>query len=248
MTAIFAGIVTFFFTSLLTIAGVGAAFILIPVFIALGVDLHTAMATALLLNAVAMVIASHRFIRHRLVIWRMAVPILSVATVLSPLGAYVSRSLDRQVLLWLFVVFLLVAAGMMLFYRPTTSESHYSRMQQIGYGMCVGGFAGFLGGLLGVGGGNFIVPVLIWLGYDPKKAAASTSFIIIFSSLSGFMGHMALGVLDFDLLVSTGLGSAGGAAIGAWLMTDRMKSRQVKLLVGIVLLGIAARMIWGLVG
>ena len=33
----------------------------------------------------------------------------------------------------------------------------------IGYGSTVGAVAGYLGGLLGVGGGNFIVPVLVWL-------------------------------------------------------------------------------------
>jgi len=48
-----AGVITFIFTTLLTIAGVGAAFILIPVFIGLGIDIYMAMATALLLNSVA---------------------------------------------------------------------------------------------------------------------------------------------------------------------------------------------------
>ena len=42
MIAIVAFVITFFFTALLTIAGVGAAFILIPVFIALGIEIHTA--------------------------------------------------------------------------------------------------------------------------------------------------------------------------------------------------------------
>ena len=41
----------------------------------------------------------------------------------------------------------------------------------MGAGVGVGGVAGFLGGLLGVGGGNFIVPVLNWLGLDSKVAA-----------------------------------------------------------------------------
>ena len=62
-TAILAGLVTLGFTTLLTIAGVGAAFILIPIFISLGFDVHVAMATALLLNSIAMTVASYRFIR-----------------------------------------------------------------------------------------------------------------------------------------------------------------------------------------
>jgi len=56
--SLIAGAITFIFTTLLTISGVGAAFILIPVFIGLGIDIHVAMATALLLNSIAMIFAS----------------------------------------------------------------------------------------------------------------------------------------------------------------------------------------------
>jgi len=79
--AIIAGIITLIFTALLTIAGVGAAFILIPVFLTLGVEVHTAMATALLLKAVAMSDASVKFVRCGLVVWKVAIPILIVASI-----------------------------------------------------------------------------------------------------------------------------------------------------------------------
>jgi len=112
--------------------------------------------------------------------------------------------------------------------------------------MGVGGAAGFVGGLLGVGGGNIIVPVLVGLGFNPKKASATTSFIVIFSSFSGFLGHMSLAGMDYPLLGWTALGSAGGAVLGSWLMSDRMKGRQVKILIGLVLIAIALKMVWGL--
>ncbi|MBW2091186.1 MAG: sulfite exporter TauE/SafE family protein [Deltaproteobacteria bacterium] len=242
-----AGLVTLVFTALLTIAGVGAAFILIPVFIALGIEVHVAMATALLLNSIAMVFASYRFIKNRLIMWKVALPILVVATALSPVGAYVSRGLNRTVLLWLFTGFLLFAAGMMLFYNSKEKNAERSKSSQLIYGVSVGAFAGFLGGLLGVGGGNFIVPVLVWLGFNPKKASATTSFIVIFSSFSGFLGHASLGHMDIHLLGFTAVGSALGAVIGAWLMTEKLKKKQVKLVIGLVLLAIAAKMIWNLV-
>jgi len=241
-----AGGITFLFTALLTIAGVGAAFILIPVFIALGIDVHVAMATALLLNSIAMIFASYRFIKKKLVMWKVAIPILIVATALSPLGAYVSVGLNREVLLWLFVAFLIFAAGMMLFYKSRQKEAETSKSKQIVYGVSVGAFAGFLGGLLGVGGGNFIVPVLVWLGYNPKKASATTSFIVIFSSFSGFLGHATIGNISIPLLGLTAVGSALGAIVGAWLMTDKLKREQVRIIIGTVLLGIAAKMIWNL--
>jgi uncharacterized membrane protein YfcA len=245
--SVIAGIVTFIFTALLTIAGVGAAFILIPVFLALGIEVHTAMATALLLNAVAMSVASVKFIRNKLVVWNVAIPILIVASLLSPVGAWVSQGLDRNVLLWLFVGFLVFAAGMMLFYTPKPKESEASMRALIGVGMVVGSVAGFLGGLLGVGGGNIVVPALVALGFDPKKASATTSFVVIFSSLTGFLGHISLAGMDYGLMGWTVAGSAGGAALGSWLMVDKLKGRQVKVIIGVVLFVIAANMVRGLV-
>jgi hypothetical protein len=231
---------------LLTIAGVGTAFILIPVFLALGVEVHTAMATALLLNAIAMSVASVTFIRKQLVVWKVTLPMLVVASLLSPIGARVSQQLDRTLLLWLFVGFLAFAAVMMLFYRPHPRETSSGSSALLGVGLGVGGVAGFLGGLLGVGGGNVIVPALVAYGIEPKKASASSAFVVIFSSLAGFLGHASLAGLDYPLLGWTATGAAGGAALGAWLMTEKLQSRQVKVLIGVVLVVIAAKMAWGL--
>lgn len=242
-----AGIITFVFTTILTIAGVGAAFILIPVFTSLGIDLRVAMATALLLNAIAMAIASARFIPARLVEFRTAVPILIVATVLSPLGAYASQFVPVTVLKWLFVAFLLFAASMMVFYRARQQERSPSTTTLLGYGLAVGGAAGFIGGMLGVGGGNFIVPVLVWLGFDPKKASATTAFIVVFSSLSGFLGHTSLQGIQAALLVWTAVGAVLGAGLGSYLMQARLQSAQVKLVIGLILYLIALSMIWKLV-
>jgi uncharacterized protein len=241
-----AGLITFLFTTVLTIAGVGAAFVLIPVFIALGVEVHAAMATALLLNAVAMSVASVKYVRSGLVAWHLALPILLVASLLSPVGAWVSHSLDRSTLLWSFVGFLVFAAGMMIFYRPTAWARPVGSGILTGIGMGIGGVAGFVGGLLGVGGGNIVVPALVLLGFDPKRASATTAFVVIFSSLSGFLGHLSLTWIDQGLLAWTAAGSAGGAALGSWLMVERLKSPQVKVVIGLVLLAIAANMARGL--
>jgi len=242
-----AGLITFVVTTLMTIAGVGAAFILIPVFVTLGIDIHLAMATGLLLNVIGGSFASIRYVRAKMVLWKIAIPILVFAAILSPFGAWVSHGLSRVVLLWGFVGFLLFAASMMLFYKPKEREVEQSHSRQLTYGAGIGSFAGFMAGLLGVGGGNFIVPVLVWLGINPKKAAATTSFIVIFSSLSGFLAHATTGPLRYDILGFTAIGSALGAVVGAWLMTDRLKREHVKLVVGLVLLAVAAKMVWGLV-
>ena len=237
-----AGLITFGLTAVLTIAGLGAAFILSPVFMAMGVELHTAMTTALLLNALSMSVASVTFVRRRLVVWRLGVPILLVAAALAPLGAHVSLGLDKTILLWLFVGFLVFASAMMLFYAPKPREVTSHPGVLVGAGIGVGGIAGFFGGLLGVGGGNFVVPALVAFGLDPKKASATTAFVVIFASFTGFLAHLSLAGVDWSLLGWTTAGSLCGAALGANLMSERLKSRQVKVIMGIVLLMVAAKM------
>src|SRR4030042_5071731 len=115
-TLILAALIVFGFTTVLTIAGVGAAFIIIPAFFWSGVPLKDAMATALLLNAISMSFASITFIRNRLVAFGTAAPIIIVAAALSPLGAYTTAYFPQNLLLWLFVAFLIFAGSMMRFF------------------------------------------------------------------------------------------------------------------------------------
>jgi len=245
---IIAAVLVFVFTTVLTIAGVGAAFIVIPTFYWIGIPLTEAMAIGLLLNAISMTFASANYIRYRLVLFRAAVPIIMLAIVFSPLGAWSTRFFPKNTLIFLFVIFLVFAASMMLFYKPKKKEEGQSsggKELKTGIGLGIG--AGYLGGLLGVGGGNFIVPALVWLGFDPKKASATTAFIVVFSSLSGFFGHAAMTTINWNLLAFAAFGSVAGALLGSWLMHRKLDAGQVKKVIGLVLYAIAAKMAWGLI-
>ncbi|AKH21692.1 sulfite exporter TauE/SafE family protein [Sedimenticola thiotaurini] len=242
-----AAIATFCLTAIMAMAGVGAAFILVPIFLALGVEIHAAMATALLLNAISTSVSTTTFIRKRLVEWRLAVPILIVAVALSPVGVSVSQGLDRQLLLWMFSGFLIFASLMMLIYSPKPAPATITPGSQLFRGMGLGGVAGFVGGLLGVGGGSIIVPTLVGSGVEPKRASATASFVVVFASLTGFFAHATLSEMDYALVGVTGLASALGAALGAWLMSEKLKSGQLKYIIAMVLLATAIKIVSGLV-
>lgn len=246
-TLIIASIVVFFFTTILTMAGLGAAFIIIPAFYWLGVPLREAMAVALLLNAISMAFASVTNIRHGLVIYKVALPIALSAVILSPLGAYSAQFVSQKVLLWFFASFLVFAGTMMIFYIPKFREQQESLARDIGFGAGIGAVAGYMGGLLGVGGGNFIIPVLVGTGMEPKKASGTTSFVVLFASLAGFLGHSALNHVDWGLLGVSATASVAGALLGANLLYSKLKNKHVKVIIGAVLYVIAIKIIWNLI-
>ena len=234
-------------SGILAMAGLGAAFLFVPLFYYLGVPLAEATSTALLLNVVSLMFACINYWHGRLIDWRVGVPVLLLAVALSPLGALTTAHVPKTLLLSLFAAFLVFAGSMMLFYRAKRREEPLGRNVEVGAGAGVGAVAGFMGGLLGVGGGNFILPVLNWLGLDAKKAAGTTSLVVVFASLSGFLGHVSMGGLNPVFVALTAVAAAAGSILGSQLMKTRLSSRQLKLVIGVLLWAIAAKMIYDLV-
>lgn len=135
---------------------------------------------------------------------------------------------------------------MMLFYRARTRPNALPPKVEMGVGVGVGGAAGFLGGLLGVGGGNFILPTLTWMGQPPKVAAGTTSLVVVFSSMSGFLGHATLGGIDPVFLGVTAAAAAGGSILESHLMKTRLTNAQLKQIIGGLLWVVAVKMIFDL--
>jgi len=241
------GLLVFVFSGLLAMAGLGAAFLFVPLFYYLGVPLAEATPTALLLNVVSLLFATANYWRGKLINWRVGLPVLVIAVFLSPLGARLTPYVEKTLLLAMFAAFLVFAGFMMLFFKARQRDQDLSRAVEVGAGAAVGGVAGFLGGLLGVGGGNFIVPVLNWLGLDPKVAAGTTALVVVFSSFSGFLGHATLGGLDPWFIGITAVMAAAGSIVGSQLMQTKLSSLQLKQVIGVVLWIIAAKMILDLV-
>lgn len=240
--------VIFIFATLLTISGVGAAFILIPVLLSFGVEVHQSMASALLLNSIAMICASLWFYKKKLIVFTIAIPMLVMGSVSSPICAFFSNHINRTPLLWLFVTFCIIAGMMMLFMTPKTRETELTRKQMISIGAFIGFLSGIGGGLFGVGGGNMLVPVLVWLGFDAKKASATTAFIVIFISLNGLWGHTQTAFAPTPIMLICGVSAALAAIVGAYLMTEKLVAGQVKRIIGVVMMLIASKVIWDLVG
>ncbi|MBW1703120.1 MAG: sulfite exporter TauE/SafE family protein, partial [Deltaproteobacteria bacterium] len=108
----------------------------------------------------------------------------------------------------------------------------------------IGVLIGFMAGLLGIGGGVFIVPLLIYVLKVPTKtAAATTIFVVIFSSFSGFIAHISLADTDWKFILTAAVFSFMGGQLGSRVMAEKLKGRTVRLIFGLVLLGFALKLV-----
>ncbi len=93
---------------------------------------------------------------------------------------------------------------------------------------------GFISGLGGVGGGTADTTTMIILGLDPKEAAATSEFAMVFTSLSGVIIHLLFGTYSGSLLwpIIMTLGGIIGAQIGTYL-TTKIESKIVRKLLAV---------------
>jgi len=65
---------------------------------------------------------------------------------------------------------------------------------------------------------------------------------VVFSSLSGFLGHVTFGKMDMTFLGIMALMAAAGSLVGSQLMKEKLSSNQLKKIIGVVLWLVAAKM------
>ncbi len=77
--------------------------------------------------------------------------------------------------------------------------------------------SGILAGVLGIGGGSILVPLMVAIGFTPIKAIGTSSLAILLTSLSGSIQNWRMGYLDWGRISSIGLPALVAAQIGAAL-------------------------------
>lgn len=224
--------------------GLGGGMIYVPVLNWAGFDMkEVAIPLGLLLNGLNTALVLIPFARKRMVDWKSGAVMAATALVASPLGAMVSGNVPVSILKLLFALMVVAAALRMLWAsKQSEPEAMMSFKKRSILGFFTGGFAGFFGGMLGIGGGFIIAPILMMMGYKTKEAAATTAFVVTFSSISGYLGHMSQGHMNWWLTGIVVVAVVIGSQLGGRYMTNKAKSKQVKIVYAVVLLLIAIKM------
>jgi len=224
--------------------GLGGGMVYVPILSWAGFDMvSVAIPLGLLLNGLNTALVLIPFARKKMVDWKGGAVMALTALIASPLGAMTSEHVPVQTLKMLFAVMVIAAALRMLWTsRQKEPDELMSLEKRSIIGFFVGGFAGFIGGMLGLGGGFIIAPILMMMGYKTKEAAATTAFVVTFSSFSGYLGHVSQGHMNWPLTIIVVLAVVIGSQLGGSYMTQKAKSKQVKVIYAIVLILIAIKM------
>ena len=75
----------------------------------------------------------------------------------------------------------------------------------------IGAFVGVLSGFFGIGGGTILVPLLLLLGYETKKAIGISIVLMVFASIYGSYLNSKKGTLDVKMVSMIGMGGFLGA-------------------------------------
>jgi len=103
-------------------------------------------------------------------------------------------------------------------------------------GLTAGSLLGTIAGLIGRGGGSFVVPLQYIAGLDPKVAAATSALTVSSSGLSSFISPLvAAAQPQWGIWLGTVVAVVLGSQLGSWLMAERMKPRVIKKVFSLVL-------------
>jgi uncharacterized membrane protein YfcA len=109
--------------------------------------------------------------------------------------------------------------------------------------LAIGLAAGFLAGLLGVGGGILLVPAMVLLlGFDQHLAQGTSLLIIIPAAVAGSLTHYRRGRLALRDAALLAAGGVAGAAIGSILALSS-EDALLQRLFAVVLIIVAVRML-----
>lgn len=235
----------FFVTALLyAIAGFGGGSTYTALLVLAGTDYRAVPILSLACNILVVSVGTWRFARAGHLDWRRVWPLFVTSIPAAWLGGRLV--VEKDLFVGLLAGSLLVAGLVMLWQpywkRDITPEPGPRWIEPV-----AGGGLGFLAGVVGIGGGIFLAPLLYLLRWDgPRRIAATCAAFILVNSIAGLAGQASKGVGTTAAV----LGEHGllfpavllGGLLGAGLGARRIEPQWVRIVTALLILYVAGRL------
>lgn len=206
-----------------------------------GISIFSVPPISLLLNIIVSCMAFLSYIKAQYFSPKLSLPFLSSI----PFAFYTGQMiLPQKTLTIIFIITLFAASAALLTSKKATKkkqESGTKRSTNLNYikmaiiGIPIGALLGSVAGLIGIGGGIWLSPLLILTGLaNPKQSAATASLFILTNSISGFAAHSISKPLDLYFLLPLACVVLAGGIIGSRLGAFRFDHDKIRMIIGAI--------------
>jgi len=196
--------------------------------------------TALICNVIVVCSSVALFNKHKYIKWSKVLPLIILSVPLAYLGG--KLLIEERIFFLLLGGSLLLASIAMIFDNRTTTV----KLPKYGNAV-IGGGIGFLSGMVGIGGGIFLSPLLHLSRWGkPKIIAATSAIFILVNSLAGIAGQLMTNEIRLDIqkIFALGLAVFLGGQIGVRITILKFDPIWVKRITALVILVVALRLLY----
>jgi Predicted permeases len=197
--------------------------------------------TALMLNLFVSLTSFMQFYRGKHFKWTVFLPLALASVPLAYLGGLIT--VDGNIYKKILGLLLLIPIVRFLFFSKMDVPEY--RQPNWVLSILIGAGIGFLSGLIGIGGGIILSPILLLLRWtDQKQTAAISALFIFVNSVAGLAGQLNKGIqFSADMYAYVAFAFAGGMA-GAWLGALKFKQNILKNILASVLILAAYKLLF----
>jgi uncharacterized membrane protein YfcA len=221
--------------------GFGGASSYTAILILAGINIFSVPPISLILNIIVSCMAFLSYIKAQYFSPKLSLPFLSSI----PFAFYTGQMiLPQKTLTIIFIITLFAASAALLTSKRATKnqqESEMKRSTNLNYtkmtiiGIPIGALLGSVAGLIGIGGGIWLSPLLILTGLaNPKQSAATASLFILTNSISGFTAQSISKPLDLYFLFPLACVVLAGGIIGSRLGAFRFDHDKIRMIIGAI--------------
>ena len=200
---------------------------------------------ALICNITVVAAGSYLAVTRRAFVWQRAAPFFIASVPLAFIGGLIA--LRDETYITLLAISLLLAGLRLLLIGD--KDIIASPTQSTGKAIAIGGALGLLSGMVGIGGGIFLAPILYYLRWaDSKTIAALCSFFILVNSLAGLAGQLVrngAGVIPEIAEIALPLMAATllGGLLGARLLLEYLSPNKIQQITALLIIFVATRLL-----
>lgn len=190
---------------------------------------------SLTLNLFATSVGSYNFIRYKHAKLKLILPFLVSSIPMAYLGG--ALKLPREIFYWMLLISLVLVAARIYIWEHTTVKFNISQAGKIIVSLLAGSILGLIAGIVGIGGGIYLVPLIIILGLGTEKEAAACGAIFVWiNSLSGLIARLQYNSIDLTDHIVLIIAVLAGSGLGSFMGSVKYTPKTMQKILGIVII------------